>query len=159
MTFHTIFPAKLCRTFWTLDFILIMLRLNMSFKLIFASSSEPTLIAYLVGDFMFWFYVPCQRSLFREINATVIASDSHVIALKVGNKLRNFRNAPLFITSVPNSPGSSFRHIHFVTTFTFVSSQLPGLVTFTFVMSQLPGLATFTFVYFTTWNFYYLIQT
>ena len=69
--------------------------------------------------------------LFSEINATIIASESHVIALKVGNKLTNFRNAPLFITSVPNSPGSSFRHIHFVKIFTFVSSQLPGLVTFT----------------------------
>ena len=49
--------------------------------------------------------------------------------MKVGDKLTKCKNAPLFITSVPRS---SFRHIHFVTTFTFVSSQLPGLATFPF---------------------------
>ena len=56
-----------------------MLRLNMSFKLIFASSRELTLIAFKIGDFVFGFYVPCQRPLFRESGGTVNASDSHCI--------------------------------------------------------------------------------
>ena len=85
---------------------------------------------------MFWFYVPCEIVLFSESGSTIIASESHVIALKVGNKLTNFANSPLFIT--------------YVFPWEFISSQLPGLATFTFVSSQLPGLATFTF---------YLIKT
>ena len=39
----------------------------------------------------------------------VIAIVLDVHALKVGDKLTNFQNAPLFITSVPKSLGNSFR--------------------------------------------------
>ena len=101
-----------------------MLRLNVSFKLIFASCSEFTLLAFKIGVLMFGFYVPCQIVLFSESGSAIIASESHVIALKVGDKLTNLRNAPLFITSVPNSLGSSFCHVHFVPTFTFVLSWI-----------------------------------
>ena len=77
-----------------------MLRLNVSFKLIFASCSEFTLLAFKIGVLMFGFYVPCQIVLFSESGSAIIASESHVIALKVGDKLTNLRNAPLFITYV-----------------------------------------------------------
>ena len=55
--------------------------------------------------------------------------------MKVGDKLTKCRNTPLFITSVARS---SFRHIHFGTTFTLFSH---GLVTFTFPIS-LPAFSS-----------------
>ena len=72
----------------------------MSFKLIFASCSKLTLLAFEIGVLMFGFYVPCQIMFFSESGSTIIASESHVIALKVGDKLTNFRNTPLIITYV-----------------------------------------------------------
>ena len=47
--FHITFSAKLCRAFWTLDFILNMPKCNMSVKHIFASCGKFTLFAFKVA--------------------------------------------------------------------------------------------------------------
>ena len=95
MPLQVIISGKLCWAFWALDFIQIMLRLNMSFKLIFASCGELTHLTLHVGSFMLGFDMPCQISLCRKSGIAIIASESHFVGLhtmKVGDKLMNFRN-------------------------------------------------------------------
>ena len=64
----------------------------MSFKIIFASCSKLTLLAFEIGVLMFCSDMSIEIVLFSESGSTIIASESHVIALKVGNKLTNFEN-------------------------------------------------------------------
>ena len=86
--FHITFSAKLCRAFWTLDFMLNMPKCNMSVKLIFAGCGKFTLFAFKEAfNHMF-------SPSFSHIDKCILLH-----ALKVGDKLTNFRNAPLFITS------------------------------------------------------------
>ena len=95
MPLQVIISGELSWAFWALDFILIMLRLNMSFKLIIASCGELTHLTLHVCSFMFGFDMPCQILLGRESGIAIIASESHFVGLhtmKVGDKLRNFRN-------------------------------------------------------------------
>ena len=88
--FHITFSAKLCRAFWTLDFMLNMPKCNMSVKLIFAGCGKFTLFAFKEAfNHMF-------SPSFSHIDKCILLH-----ALKVGDKLTNFRNAPLFITSAP----------------------------------------------------------
>ena len=78
--FHITFSAKLCRAFWTLDFILNMPKSNMSVELIFASCGKFTLFAF--KDAFNHIYFPSSSS---HIDKCI-----RLHALKVGDKLTNF---------------------------------------------------------------------
>ena len=116
---------------------------------------------------MFWFYVSCKTSLFREMTSTIIASKNHykcirvsvlgLHASKVWDKLTNFKNAPLFITSV-GAKNLIPWGIYFVTA-TWISNYLCTTclvqlsLSFTFttcLVLLLPG----TFIYYPD-SFYY----
>ena len=125
---------------------------------------------------MFWFYVSCKILLYSKSGSTFIASKNHckcsrvsvlgLHASKVWDKLTNFKNAPLFITSV-GAKNLIPWGIHFITA-TWISNYLcttclmqlslsfttclmlllPGFVLLpVFILSQLPG----TFTFLRTW--------
>ena len=80
-----------------------MFSVLVSVQLTVVFATKVTSFAFKVGSFMFGVDMPCQILLCRECGGTNIANESHLLglhALKVGDKLRNTRNAPLFITLV-----------------------------------------------------------
>ena len=114
---------------------------------------------------MFWFYMTCKILLLREMSRTIIASKNHykcirvsvlgLHASKVWDKLTNFKNAPLFITSVGakfNSLGNSFRHSYlpcatFAHLCNFHFRSLPASCFYYLCTTcVLPG--TFTFIHY-----------